>query len=327
MSELSQRFFKLCEQNRIKPAERLITVGGIGLRLYFADSQLAALSKTSLDFPEGGEEWKIFIYRDTIAESLKKEQEGYGFRILENGLLCSFGGNHVCGVDFGLREGFLVFDESAPLPFEYQCHPLRILLHYIMRKHGKLLVHSAAVGLEETGVMISSCGGRGKSTLALSSLLFGLEYLGDDYIVLSDHRQYAEMLYTSGYLNPDSLEMLPELKNCARASDSSRGNKTLLDLSGYKNRFSCGFKVGAILFPQISDTERPVIQKIPPQVPIAHLAVSTAGQMPDPDKNDFIRAIMTAVRGLPTYQITLVRDPIVNSALLTEFITELKKEK
>ncbi|HNX13770.1 MAG TPA: hypothetical protein PK854_06470 [Oscillospiraceae bacterium] len=328
MSAVSERFSQCCARYGTEPAERSITVGGVGLHLHFSDQLLAETTKISLNFPAVGSDWDLYIYRDQFPKAVRnREENSYLFHRDDERIFGTFGFDTVFEVDFAAKEGYVCFDADKPVPFEFQCHPLRILLHYIMRVSGKLLLHSAAVGLGDTGVMLSSCGGRGKSTLALSSLIYGLDYLGDDYIILSRNSHRAEMLYTSGYLTPVSLQMMPTLKPYACAKDSSRDDKTLLDLSDFKNSFSTGFTVGAIVFPQISESNQPAIKSVSAQIPTAHLAVSTAAQMPDPDKNEFIAAVMGAIKGIPTYQITLTRNLEANSAVLAQLIKKLKEEK
>lgn len=323
MSAVCERFQMHCSDLICKT----VSIGGIGIRLNFADGELYDKVKTSLDFPGGKAEWELYIYRRKFDKTPSEAKNGYGFRKSERGVFCSFGGCAEMGVDYVTREGFICFNSGMPIPFEYQCHPLRALLHYIMLQSGKLLLHSAAVGLGETGIMISSSGGHGKSTLAIAALLYGMQYLGDDYIIFSQDAHRAEMLYTSGYLNRDSIEMMPELKQCACASDPSRNHKTLLNLSAYKNRYSSGFLIRAIVFPVISDRGKIEIVPVPPHIPTAHLAVSTAAQISDPDKNRFITTVMAAVKGIPAYQISLTRDLTANCTVLSNFVKKLKEEQ
>src|SRR5262245_58398623 len=72
--------------------------------------------------------------------------------------------------------------------------PLRSILHWWMRQHGRLLVHAAAIGNPHGGLLLAGKGGSGKSTTALVSALRGWHYLADDYCLLStrgDPRAYS----------------------------------------------------------------------------------------------------------------------------------------
>ncbi len=114
-------------------------------------------------------------------------------------------------------------DDPAALPYWEHGAPLRALFHWLMEDRGRCLVHAAAVGRSDGGLLIVGRGGSGKSTTALSCLghdLGGagtrLSYLSDDYGIVEPspgpgQPARAHSLYSSAKLHHDQVTRLPHL--------------------------------------------------------------------------------------------------------------------
>src|SRR5579872_1404381 len=90
--------------------------------------------------------------------------------------------------------------------------PLKPILQWAMRSRGGQLVHAAAVGRPDGGVLLVGRGGSGKSTTALTCLGTGLLYAADDYCMLStDASPYVHSLYNSAKLYAVDLSRFPRL--------------------------------------------------------------------------------------------------------------------
>ena len=79
---------------------------------------------------------------------------------------------------------YICFDPDIGFPADYISHPFFTELHWWAQRRKMLMVHSASVGLNGKGVLISAPSGKGKSTLALACLLKGMDYVADDYLLL-----------------------------------------------------------------------------------------------------------------------------------------------
>ena len=62
--------------------------------------------------------------------------------------------------------------------------PFRVLLSVWLHDRGVQVVHAALVARGDRGVLLPGRGGAGKTTSALTCLLAGFRYLGDDYVGL-----------------------------------------------------------------------------------------------------------------------------------------------
>ncbi|MBR0138917.1 MAG: hypothetical protein IJM17_01370 [Firmicutes bacterium] len=187
--------------------------------------------------------------------------------------------------------------------------------------NGHLLLHSACVGAEGKGLMISARGGGGKSTLAITALLTGLDFVSDDYILVNQQGPMrAFPLYRVVGLNPDMAAILKPDMPVLR-TEPRRGDKLYLDASAYDIKPS--LPVNGILFPNPCKAKEPLIRRSPAGPVLAKVIDSTARQMRvfrDPEP---YRVMASRLSGLPVYEFLLTEDLYINCEYLKEF---MKKE-
>ncbi len=206
-------------------------------------------------------------------------------------------------------------------------------LHNFAMRHGYALVHSAAVGLNGEGILISATGGHGKSTTALSCLLDGFDYVSDDYLILEKETAVAYPLFNCGFLNEDSLQRLPELRPRISGPVPRRPGRYIIDLSKFREQFCHGMIIKAIVHPRIlsaGGSEREaLIREDPLHTGRTQLLVSSAGQnglgmMRDQDD---LHWMFGAVSRFPTYELLLSSDRQSNCRALRELIGSLAETK
>lgn len=96
-----------------------------------------------------------------------------------------------------------------------------------------LLLHGAVVGVDGVGALITAPSGKGKSTLALAGLISGMEYVSEDYVLVSrEGPAVGHPILSTAYLTTQTLEMLPSLKEHALLYVDWR-DKYLIDLSSF----------------------------------------------------------------------------------------------
>jgi hypothetical protein len=95
--------------------------------------------------------------------------------------------------------------------FWQMAFPLRQIVSWWASGFGALLLHAAAVGDRDGVLLIPGLGGLGKSSTALSCLLDGMGYLGDDTcLVAPGEPSLVHSLYSAAKLLPDALDRLPD---------------------------------------------------------------------------------------------------------------------
>jgi hypothetical protein len=120
---------------------------------------------------------------------------------------------------------------------------------------GLQLVHAAAVGNSNGGVLIGGKGGSGKSTTALTCLESKLNYIGDDYTLLGldSGRPVVHSLYNSAKLNSDHVQRFPTLLPKVSNPDRLADEKALLFVNEhYPAKVATQLPVRAVLLPRVT---------------------------------------------------------------------------
>ncbi|GHT93545.1 hypothetical protein FACS1894122_08920 [Alphaproteobacteria bacterium] len=189
------------------------------------------------------------------------------------------------------------------------------LINKMVKTPTSALVHSAAVGIDNTGVLICGRAERGKSTLAISCLLDGFQYVSDDYLILTKTDQlYAYPIYSIIYLSMQAQEKMKE-PGATFLYDNHNGKKHALDISSHHDKFVEKLPIKIAIFPNIADIEKPTIEPIHGGQAIAQLVHSTAIQMGERKNPKYFLDLMSLVSDLDFYQ-TLTPLKIRSSVLL-----------
>ena len=156
------------------------------------------------------------------------------------------------------------FKDVAQLPYYEKGAPLRIILHWWMQKQGRQLIHGAAVGLPEGGVILAGKGGSGKSTTMMTSFESKLMHTGDDWNILGmDPHPAVYTVYNSFKLHPDHLRknfphLLPMVSNAQKLD----AEKAMIFLhEHYPHKITAGFPIQAILLPRVTGLPETTLKK------------------------------------------------------------------
>lgn len=200
-------------------------------------------------------------------------------------------------------------------------HPLIRCFYFWAEQEKLLILHSAAVGFNHKGVLISARGGAGKSTLSVSCLLEGLDFVADDYVMMREAgERNALPLYTMVGLNSDMYQILkpnmPVIK-----TEEKRNGKKFFDASAYP--FQEELPIKAIIFPNVTEGSEPRI--VPTDrgsvlVKLVHSSVSQIGGRRD---TEMIRRMIERLKDLPVYEFCLSKDLKKNVTVLKHFMEAL----
>ena len=170
---------------------------------------------------------------------------------------------------------------AAVLPYWATAAPLRCLFHWWAETRGCQLVHAAAVGREGRAVLITGRGGLGKSTAALSCLGEGLDYLGDDYVLVQlDPDPRVHSLYCTAKLNWEQMARFPRFADFAinRGSGSDKAVMYLYpEMQGQIVRSSA---LHTIVTPRISHRPQTELVSMPTLAMQRATTITTMSQLP-----------------------------------------------
>jgi len=205
-------------------------------------------------------------------------------------------------LDFSRNLGVFWRRDAINVPYYLTGAPLRSILHWWMSNNGRQFIHGAAVGKDSGGVLLIGKGGSGKSTAAISCLNSDLSYVGDDYCLMSlDPDPHAYCLYNSAKLNFDHFRRFPHLTPYLHNKHPSEEDKGLVVLQRHMpEKLISGFKIKAVLLPQVLGNTQSRIYKTSAASALAALAPSTMFQLTRNRELSF-RRITQLVKSVPAF--------------------------
>ena len=205
-----------------------------------------------------------------------------------------------------------------------QGHLLVKPISQTVRTENSALVHSAAVGIDNKGVLICAKGGSGKSTLSVSCLVSGFQYVADDYLILNkiNNSLYALPIYSMITLSSQICNLIPNLKTSFMGNNYN-DTKYVLNISSYDNKLAKNLPIKAVVFPNIANVNEPAIEKTDKNRAVTQLVFSTATQMNNDNDKNYMKLLISLIKDLNFYQINLSKDLNKNVEILKQFIKEL----
>lgn len=208
--------------------------------------------------------------------------------------------------------GWFWCESAAELPYWEHAAPLRLLLSWWLAARGANLVHGAAVGRPGSGCLIVGRGGSGKSTTSLLSLLAGLGFASDDYVVVQRDRQgrgpYVHSAFGSGKLDNAQCLRFPELADAVVNPQRLPDEKAVFLVNRYApDRMAASMPLRAVLVPRITGLPDTDVVPTSPMAALAALAPSTIFQLPGAPEAE-LSAMAALVRSVPVFALRLGTD-------------------
>lgn len=231
------------------------------------------------------------------------------------------GSNILNMLDSRLNLAIFWLSDAHQLPYWESGSPIRTILHWWLSNQGLQLVHAAAVGAPEGGVLLAGKGGSGKSTTALTCLKSELDYVSDDYcLVDADSQPYVYSLYNSAKVNADNIHRIPHLESAVSNKEHLELEKALMFLYQHcPEKITTGFPIRAVLLPRVTGHTETTFTPAAPAAGLRALAPTTLFQLPGVSRRAF-QTMATLVKKIPCYHLELGTDtskiPGVISTLL-----------
>ena len=198
------------------------------------------------------------------------------------------------------------------------------LISQIVRTEKSALIHSAAVGIDDKGILVCAKGGSGKSTLSVSCLINNFQYVSDDYLILNkvNDKLYASPIYSIITLSPKIYKQMVNLKSEFMCNNYDN-TKYILNISSYDDELERKLPIKAIVFPNIANVQEPSIEKTNKNRALTQLVFSTATQMNNDNDTSYIKLLISLIKDLDFYQINLSQNLNKNVEVLKKFIKGL----
>lgn len=156
-------------------------------------------------------------------------------------------------MDLKINDAVYWVKTADNLPYWATSSPFRTIFNWWMEKNGGQLIHAAAVGTEEGAVLITAKGGAGKSTTAVSSLLDGMKYISDDYLIVKkDPVPKVYSLYSTSKIGVGDNHRFPALDEYAAEHIEEDQEKDVIFLyPAFEDQIVKELPVRTILMPNI----------------------------------------------------------------------------
>ncbi|QXQ07936.1 glycosyltransferase [Sphingosinicellaceae bacterium] len=167
------------------------------------------------------------------------------------------------------------------------------------------LVHAAAVGTPAGGVLITGKGGTRKSTTALACLAAGLDYVGDDYVLLSGGaRPAAHSLYRTAKVEVADMARFARFSPRILGDAASAGEAKAVM---YLDHVSDSLPLVAAVTPRFGDSAETGVEPVEPALLAGAATYTTLAQLPHAGQAtvDFIAGVLAR---LPRHRLVLGRD-------------------
>jgi hypothetical protein len=205
------------------------------------------------------------------------------------------------------RVGICWTQDAAALPGYDRASPMFFLWHWWLKAIGMGMVHGAALGFEDGGVLLAARSGSGKSTTALACLRSPLRYAGDDYCVAeSGVEPRIHSMYCTAKVLPDNLQRLPHM--AAAVEPSSVGAEKLIFnvRAHWPKKIITGFPLRAVVVPRVSGLPETRFERIAPSAALRALAPSTLFVLNGAGAGaEEFRRMGDLVRCVPSYMLHL----------------------
>ncbi|MBX9670854.1 MAG: hypothetical protein K2X93_24850 [Candidatus Obscuribacterales bacterium] len=184
--------------------------------------------------------------------------------------------------------------------------PFRTIFNWLFCDGGYQLIHAAAVGFDEGGVLLSGKSGSGKTVASLACLQYGARFLGDDFVIIGPATTgggiVAYSIYSSARLHREMMGSFG-LSEAALIDD-----KALFFLyPEFSSQLSSELPIRSVFLPNRKDAGS-TCTRIPTVNLIREVLVPTVAYLPGRE-SVVLKNLTTLLSNTPFSSIDLGGDP------------------
>lgn len=329
--------FRKAKQNLGNSPEFFFQINGFTIRLVFAGNTLFSSITTGFKHlqkqPSANFDLTVYCWDSFSTGSafppLPEIKEKIG---LENDItffnkqdFC-FSYNHTSGVlniiNLNTNIGLFWIRCHSELPIYEKTTALKNLMNWWFTQQNGYIIHAAAIGIEDKGILIGGRGRVGKSTTAMACFHQGMKYAGDDYVLLTKEEGYSVYsLYNSIKLENNHISQFFKLNSDMYSIDPFYKKMVIFLNDVDQSRIATGFQICAVIIPRIQPQTEAELQRISPALAFKEIAPSTIFQQTG-SKGKVFKFLAELTKTIPCYQLSLSSDITRIPTLIKEIITE-----
>lgn len=221
------------------------------------------------------------------------------------------------------QEGWAIYwlANAQQLSLADSAAPFLPIFHWWLSQSQAQVIHGAAVGLADGGVLLAGKGGMGKSSTAFCCLAAGWFYLADDYcLVTTNPTPTLHSLYHSGKIHFSDTNRLPQLQQAKSSLAFDSADKALY-LFHDQFHVTPQLPLRAILLPTITGKAKSHLRPASAAAVLLALAPSTTFQLPG-HRPQIVQTLGQLVRQVPGYVLELGTDPTHIPAVMAQLFIQ-----
>jgi hypothetical protein len=223
--------------------------------------------------------------------------------------------------DLEANRAIVCIRDVHKLPNYFLAAPFFEVFKLWSKKSGFNILHAGCIANNEHAIIIVGKGGMGKSTTSIQSLIGGLNYLSDDYVLVKfGDNPMAYSIFCSGKLHTDHLKNFPTVSKIAFNKNEEIYDKPLMFLNEiYPDQIQLQSPIKAIIAPQLNNEKESFFESLSSFEALKALAPSTILQLRLGNNMD-LKIMADFTKSTKCFKLFLGRDlngipPIVNELL------------
>jgi hypothetical protein len=213
--------------------------------------------------------------------------------------------------------------DMSKVPYWERSFPLRSLIDWWFRYSAFQPLHAAAVACDGKAVLLTAKGGSGKSTTALQCLLAGMQYIGDDFVLVDTDKQIVHSLYNVLKLTPDDIEKYKDVIPGSLTGITEDQDKVQVFLNEIKgDHLISSATLTCILIPKITNSSTTFLSEISFEEVMVAITTSTLYLLKSAS-SDTLRKITHLVKSLPARYLNLGADYDASPSIIRKLLASV----
>jgi hypothetical protein len=204
------------------------------------------------------------------------------------------------------NKAIVCIKDAAELPNYFLASPFFKIIQLWSKHVGLDLLHAGCIANNEHAVVFVGKGGKGKSTTSIQCLQSGLNYIGDDYLLIKYAGvSMAYSIYCTGKIHAAQMKKFPEIERISISRNSDTADKPLVYLNElFKDRMISKSPIKALVVPNISSGETRLVS-ISSFEALMAMAPSTLIQLRLNNENMALSKMAHLTKTVPCYRLDL----------------------